>query len=86
MSGGKPLARRSYMKQLHEQLVEPWLKHQLEMPTMPRKTKDKIREVLGLTCEEHAEGQGQPSGSGNLLTPENVPTRKRESVLIKKSA
>lgn len=77
------------MKQLHEQLVEPWLKHRLEMPTMPRKTKDKIREVLGLTCEEHTEGQGQipgPSGSGNLLTPENVPTRKRKSVLIKKSA
>lgn len=42
VSGGKPLSPRSFMKQLHEPLVEPWLKRQLEIPTMPRRIKDRI--------------------------------------------
>lgn len=38
-SGSKPLLQRGYMKQLHEKLVEPWLKRRLEMSTMLRKKK-----------------------------------------------
>lgn len=82
VSGGKPLSRRSYMKQLHEQLVKAWLKRRLEIPTMPRKIKDKIRDVLGLNHEEHAGGEGQiptPSFTGTPQTPENSSSMKRKS-------
>jgi hypothetical protein len=80
-SGGKPLSRRSFMKKLHEQLVEPWLKHRLETPTMTRKIKDLIRDVLStkqVTQDpiDHAPG---PSDSRSSLTSGDTTAKKRKT-------
>lgn len=47
------------MKQLHRQLVEPWVKNRLALQTMPRKIKDKITDVLSLNREKEIESQGE---------------------------
>ncbi|XP_045456889.1 piggyBac transposable element-derived protein 4-like [Melitaea cinxia] len=73
--GQKVITRRDFMKKLHMQLVESWLKTRLEIRTMPRHVKDKIKNVLGVSIEE---GQGQPSSSNNDLQPLEAVNRKRK--------
>lgn len=80
----KQMIRRDFMKKLHTQLVEPWLKIRLEIRTMPTQVKNKIKEILGAKSDEgqgegQVDGQGEgPSSSSNLQPVEALNVRKRK--------
>lgn len=61
VQGQRLISRRDFMKKLHSQLVEPWLKHRLEIRTMPTHIKNKISDILGVRHDE-----GLPRHSSNL--------------------
>ncbi|GBP28513.1 hypothetical protein EVAR_22976_1 [Eumeta japonica] len=74
------MSRRDFMKKLHMQLAEPWLKIRLEVRSMPTHVKLKIKKSLGMSTDEgQGEGQneGQPSSSNNTQ-PLEVPNKKRK--------
>ncbi|GBP63724.1 PiggyBac transposable element-derived protein 4 [Eumeta japonica] len=78
--GQKVISRRDFMKKLHMQLAEPWLKIRLEVRSMPTHVKLKIKKSLGMSTDEgQGEGQneGQPS-SNNNTQPLEVPNKKRK--------
>lgn len=52
--GQKIMSRRDFMKKLQSELVEPWLKMRLAVPTMPTHIKTKIQNILALNRDEGA--------------------------------
>lgn len=44
--GEKPLNRREYMKKLSTELSTPWMKSRLEIPTLPRRLRENIENIL----------------------------------------
>lgn len=78
VQGEKVLPRRDFMKKLHSQLVEPWLKIRLEIRTMPTHTKNKITEILFPNNDEN-QGQSQPSATNDLQPAEAPTSNKRKA-------
>lgn len=74
VQGIKVIPRRDFMKKLHSQLVEPWLKIRLQIRTMPTHIKDKITHILGVKNDE-GQTQGHPSSSNDV---ESALNRKRK--------
>lgn len=75
----KIMSRCNYMKELHSQLVKPWLETRLQMPTMPTHTKTKIQNVLGIgTDVEGGDRDEVQSTSRNesVSTGHNIRKRK----------
>ncbi|CAG9574748.1 unnamed protein product [Danaus chrysippus] len=70
---------RNYMKELHAQLVKPWLETRLKMPTMPTHTKTKIQNVLGIRTDveggDYDEVQST-SRNESVSTGQNIRKRK----------
>ncbi|CAG5018509.1 unnamed protein product [Parnassius apollo] len=75
--GQKLMNRRDFMKKMHSQLVEPWLKIRLEIRTMPTHIKNKIANILGSGHDE-GQGQSQPQSSNDLQPTEAPNSRKRK--------
>lgn len=64
IAGQKPIARRDFMKNLHFQLVEPWLKVRLAKITMPTHVKEKIMSVLSMQSSTSQDRQSSPGLQG----------------------
>lgn len=84
--GQKIMIRRDFMKKMHSQLVEPWLKIRLEKLTMPTHVKNKIKDILGAKTDE-GQGEGQVDGQGvgqssssNDLQPVEAPNVRKRKV------
>lgn len=64
--GEKVMNRRDFMKKLHSQLVEPWLKIKLQKPTMPTHIKQKIQKILGEgAVQEEVQSQQEDKMTSN---------------------
>ena len=72
------MSRRDYMKKLHSQLVESWLKIRLEIRTMPTHIKNKISDILGLGHDE-GQGQSQSQSSNGPQPSQAANSRKRRT-------
>uniref|UniRef100_A0A0K8VSK6 PiggyBac transposable element-derived protein domain-containing protein n=1 Tax=Bactrocera latifrons TaxID=174628 RepID=A0A0K8VSK6_BACLA len=78
VQGEKILPRPDFMKKLHSQLVEPWLKIRQEIRTMPSHAKNKITEILFPNNDE-SQGQSQPSATNDLQPAEALTSNKRKA-------
>lgn len=77
-AGRKVVPRRDFMKTLHFQLVEPWLKVRLAKTTMPTQVKEKIRSVLSLQPPTTSQGQ-QPSDQVSIDEEESSTSSRGEN-------
>nr|XP_026483165.1 uncharacterized protein LOC113391418 [Vanessa tameamea] len=53
--GEKPLNRREYMKKLSTELTAAWMETRLEIPTLPRRSRESIENILPQTNREMSE-------------------------------
>lgn len=56
----KPLNRREYMKMLSTQLSEPWMKERLVAPTLPKRVRDNIENILQKPAEQNSRNEEEP--------------------------
>ncbi|XP_046660246.1 uncharacterized protein LOC124354086 [Homalodisca vitripennis] len=44
--GSKPVSRRDFAKELHSELVKPWLQHRNRITTLPKRLRESIASIL----------------------------------------
>lgn len=70
----KPLSRRQFAKDLSSELMKPWLRSRLRVPTLQRHLKTKIEEILGETATVD---EDVPQGTPGRKICSFCPSKKR---------
>lgn len=81
--GEKPLSRREYMKKLSTQLSEPWMTERLEAPTLPKRVRDNIINILpDPVIQNSADDEEEPPAKKRRYCAFCTSKKKRMSKMI----
>ncbi|CAB3248366.1 unnamed protein product [Arctia plantaginis] len=68
----KPLNRREYMKRLSTELSKPWMRSRLEIPTLSRRLRENIENILPQTNQEASQETEEEPPAKCILKKEQI--------------